>query len=81
MMPSPLIDRRPDTRFSCWFTTGHDQARISSLDWLAKPPSIASADVWSTPWHLRKPGVFQLKRAPRPQRSNLGKPKPAAKSP
>jgi hypothetical protein len=32
-------------------------------------------------WHLRKPGAFQLKRAPRPQRSNLTKPKPAAKSP
>jgi hypothetical protein len=81
MIPSPPIDRRPDTRFSCWFTTGSDQARISSPDSTATPPAIGSAYGRPTRFRLRKPGSFELKRAPQPQRSNLSKPKPAAKSP
>jgi hypothetical protein len=81
MMLSPLINGRPDTRYSCWFTAGSDGTRISSLDWTATPPSIGSAYVRSTRFHPRKPGPFELNRARRPQRSNLSKPKPAAKSP
>jgi hypothetical protein len=49
MMLSPLINGRPDTRYSCWFTAGSDGTRISSLDWTATPPSIGSAYVRSTP--------------------------------
>jgi hypothetical protein len=81
MMLSPLIDGRPDTRYSCWFTAGSDRARISSLDWTATPPSIGSAYVQSTHSHPRKPGSFELNRARRPQRSKLSMPKLAAKSP
>jgi hypothetical protein len=81
MMPSPTIDGRPDTRYTCWFTAGSDQARISSLDWSATPPSIGFACGRATRFHPRKPRSFELKRARRPQRSNLSKPKPAAKSP
>jgi hypothetical protein len=81
MTLSPLINGRPDTRYSCWFTGGSDGTRISSLDWTATPPSIGSAYVRSTRFHPRKPGPFELNRARRPQRSNLSKPKPAAKSP
>ena len=81
MMLSPPIDGCPDARFSCWFTTGSDRARISSLDSSATPPSIGLAYRQATPFHPRKPGSFELKRARRPQRSNLSKPKPAAKSP
>ena len=81
MMLSPLINRRPDTRFSCWFTTGSAQARINSLDRRATQPSIGLAYERPTRFHPRKPGTFKLKRARRPQRSNLTKPKPAAKSP
>jgi hypothetical protein len=43
MMLSPLINGRPDTRYSCWFTAGGRQTRISSLDWTATPPSILRA--------------------------------------
>jgi hypothetical protein len=81
MMLSPLIDGRPDTRYSCWFTAGSDRTRISSLDWTATPPSIGSAYVRSTRFHPREPAAFELQRSRRPQRSNLRKPKPAAKSP
>jgi hypothetical protein len=81
MMLSPLIDGGPDTRFSCWFIAGSDGAHISSLDWSATPPSIGSAYGRATRFHPRKPGSFELKRARRPQSSNLSKPKPAAKSP
>jgi hypothetical protein len=81
MMRSPIIDGRPDTRYSCWFTAGSDRARISSLDWTATPPSIGLAYGWATRFHPRKPGAFELKRARRLQRSKLSKPKPAPKSP
>ena len=81
MMPSPQIHRRPDTRFSRWFTAGSVRARINSLDWSATQPSIGLLYGHPTRFHPRKPGSLKLKRAPRPQRSNLTKPKPAAKSP
>jgi hypothetical protein len=81
MMLSPPIDRRPHTRFSCWFTTGSDQARISSLNWVATPPSIGLPYRRPIRFHPRKPGFFELMRAYRPQRSNLSMPKTAAKSP
>jgi hypothetical protein len=81
MMPSPLIDGRPDTRYSCWFTARNDRARFSSLDWTATPPSIGSAYVQSTRSHPREPASFEQNQARQPQRSNLSKPKPAAKSP
>jgi hypothetical protein len=81
MMLSPLIHGRPDTRFSCWFTAGSARARISSLDRSATQLSIRLAYHCPTRLHPRKPGSFKLKRARRPQRSNLNKPKPAAKSP
>jgi hypothetical protein len=81
MMPSPLIDGRPDTRYSCWLTAGSDRTRINSLDWTVTPTSIGWANVRSMRFHPRKPASFELKQARRPQRSNLSKPKPAAKSP
>jgi hypothetical protein len=81
MMLSPLIHGRPDTRFSCRLTAGSAQARINSLDRSATHPSIGLAYGRPTRFHPRKPGSFKLKRARRPQRSNLTKPKPAAKSP
>jgi hypothetical protein len=81
MIPSPPIDHRPDTHFSCWFTTGSDQARIRSLDCTATPPAIGPAYGRPTPFHPRKPQSCKLRRAPLLQRSNLSKPKPAAKSP
>jgi hypothetical protein len=81
MMLSTMIDGRPDTRYSCWFTAGTDRARISSLDWPATPPSIGLAYGSSTRLHPCKPRAFKLNRVRRPQRSNLSKPKPAAKSP
>jgi hypothetical protein len=81
MMLAPLIDGRPDTRYSCWLTAGSDRARISPLDWTATPPSIGSANGQSKRFYPREPASFELKRARRPQRSNLSKPKPAAKSP
>ena len=81
MMLSLPIDGRPDTRYSYWLTAGSDRTRISSLDWTETPPTIGSANVRSTRFHPRAPASFELKRARRPQRSNLSKPKPAAKSP
>jgi hypothetical protein len=81
MMPSALIHGRPDTRFSCRLTAGSARARISSLDRSATQPSIGLAYARPTRFHPRKPGSLKLKRARRPQRSNLTKPKPAAKSP
>jgi hypothetical protein len=81
MMPSPLIDRRPDTRFSCWFTAGSDRTHISSLDRTVTPPSIGSAYGRSTRFYPREALSFELKRARRSQRSSLRKPKLAAKSP
>jgi hypothetical protein len=81
MMLSPMIDGRPDTRYSCWFTAGSEQARISSLDWTATPPSIGLAYGRVTRLHPRKPASFEPKRARRPRRSNPSKPRPAAKTP
>ena len=81
MIRSLLIDGRPDTHYSCWLTAGSDRTRISSLDWTATPPSIGSAYVRPTRFHPREPASFELKRPRRPQRSNLSKPKLAAKSP
>jgi hypothetical protein len=81
MMLAPLIHGRPDTRFSCRLTAGSAQARINSLDRSATQPPIGSAYRRPTPFHPRKPRSFKLNRARRSQRSNLSKPKPAAKSP
>jgi Putative transposase len=81
MMLSPLIDGRPDTRFSCRPTAGSTQARINFLDRSATQPSIGSPYARPTRFHPRKLRSFKLKRARRPQRSNPTKPKPAAKSP
>ena len=81
MMLSPLIHGRPDTRFSCRLTAGSAQARINSLDRSATQPSIGLAYGRPTRFHPRKLGPFKLKRERRPQRSNLTKPQPAAKSP
>ena len=81
MMLSPPIDGRPDPRSSCWFTAGSDRACIGSLDSSPTPPSIGLAYRQPTPFHPRKPTSFELKRARPPQRSNLSKPKPPAKSP
>ena len=81
MTLSPLIHGRPDNSFSCRLTAGSAQARINSLDRSATQPSIGLACGRPTRFHPRKPGSFKLQRARRPQRSNLNKPKPAAKSP
>jgi hypothetical protein len=62
-------------------TTGSAQARINSLDRRATQSSIGLAYGRPTRFHPRKPRSFKLKRARRPQRSNLTNPKPAAKSP
>ena len=80
MMPSPLIDGRPNTRYSCWLTAGSDRTRIGPLNWPAGAPSILSCNVRSTNFYHHA-AFFELKRERRPQRSNLGKPRPAAKSP
>ena len=81
MMPSPPIDDRPNTRYSCWLAAGSAQARIGPLDWRAVAPSIPSCNVHSTHFHRRKPAPFKLTRARRPPRSNRSKPRPPAKSP
>jgi hypothetical protein len=81
MMLLPLIHGRPDTRFSCRLTAGSAQTRINSLVRSAMLSSIGLAYACPIRFHPRKPGSFKLKRARRPQRSNLTKPKPAAKSP
>jgi hypothetical protein len=81
MMPSPLIHGRPDTRFSCRLNVGSAQVRINSLNRSETLPSIGLAYAPPIRFHPRKPGSFKLKRARRPQRSNLTKPKPPAKSP
>ena len=81
MMLSPPIDGSPDTRYSCWLAAGSDRTLISALDGTATLPSIRSANVGSAPSHPREPASFELKRAHRPRRSYLSKPKPAAKSP
>ena len=80
MMMSPLIDGRPNTRYSCWLTAGSDRTRIGPLNWPAAAPSISSCNLRSTNFH-QHPASFELKPEPRPQRSNLSKPTPAAKSP
>jgi len=80
MRLSPLINGRPATRYTCWFAAGSDGTRIISLDW-TNAASIGSPFARSTRFHPRKPRPFELNRARRPQRSNLSKPKPAAKSP
>jgi hypothetical protein len=76
MMQSPLIHGRPDTRFSCRLTAGSAQARINSLDRSASQPAIGLAYGRPTSFRPRKPGSFKLKRARRPQRSNLSMPNP-----
>ncbi len=80
MMPSPLIDGRPNTRYSCWLTAGSDRTRIGPQNWPAAAPSILSCNVRSTNFHHHT-AFFELKPERRPQRSNLIKPNPAAKSP
>jgi hypothetical protein len=70
MMPSPPIDDRHDTRYSCWRAAGSAQARGEPPDWTAVMPSIPSRTVQSTRSTPRAQPRFQVKRAALPTRSN-----------
>ena len=81
MTLSPPIDERPNTRHSCWLAAGSDQTRIGSLNWPAVAPSIGSCNMRFTHFHQSPTASITLKRVHRPQRPNLSKPEPVAKSP
>ena len=81
MTLSPPTHDRPDRRYSYWLAAGSDRTRIGPLNWPAAPTSISSCAGRSTRLHPRAPTSLKGNRARRPQRSNLRRPKPAAKSP
>jgi hypothetical protein len=66
MMPSPAIDARPDTRFSCRLSAGSAQARITISDSSTLSPPIPSRHAQIARSHRRiRPRVPQADRGNR----------------
>jgi len=80
MMPSPAIDVRPDTRFSCRFSAGGAQARITISDSPALPPPIPSRHAQIARSHRRIRPRLAASRSRQPLQFSLSKPETAAKS-
>jgi len=81
MRLSPPIPNRSSARYSCCFSASSAHARGGPLHWPALAPSILPRSVHSTRSPLHVHTCFEASRSPRPFRSNLLKPDPAAKSP
>jgi len=81
MMPSPAIDARPDTGFSCRPSAGSAQARIGASDSPAVAPSILSRYPQIARSNQPVRAGFAASRSRQPMQSSLSKPEPVAKSP
>jgi hypothetical protein len=81
MMPSPAIEARPDTRFSCRLSAGSVQARITISDSSTLSPPIPSRHAQIARSHRRIRPRLAASRSRQPLQSSLSKPETAAKSP
>ncbi len=81
MMPSPPIDDRPDTRYSCSLAAGTAKARIGALDSPAVAHPILSLYKQTARSPLRAHSCLAANRSRQPLKSNLRTHAPAAKSP